>query len=964
MIITKTAQKLVTAKSLILTWIFLFGFMVHTYSATENFTSGSFIVNMGIVPQTTANGIKPYGMVYDLMKNYGVPIKWVISQTKAKDGIDFTYNSIDYKGGTFIIPQEFRSSAVNSRITYWQGQGVQGVTTSTVLTVNVTQTLTSAPFWAMDLDNGRIAIQFLTAAGIPSSAYAYRTPANLTACDDLFIMPHADPTWATHGNLFAWNLTSKGGIWAGCHAVSVMESSVCQNPSNSSQNLNFLSTNRLVNYGSHADGSLPYTHTFVNDPVFQYMGISDGAHTNGSEQIFMPVKTTSAWRASTKIGTYDPSQTNVPTLSDGPAAINMYGRGMGDNNRGLVMYQAGHDISGTSSVNIAAMRMFFNWSFLACMEKAPIITYSNIPANLVNGTLYSNMTCTAISAVSSGTYTYQWFSSVTGTFSAPTSAVTNFTPTVTSSLPAFVYCRVTDGCGRITINPLSITVAPNNAPLANWDAKATFKNTAVSGNTSTNDTDPDGNINTSGFSLVNSPAHGTLVFNTNGTYTYTPALNYTGSDNFVYRMCDLGLPVYCDTAIVYLTVYSPPVAHDDNVSTFINVPVNLNAVANDVAGSSPLVPSSLVLNPATAPNAGTVGVFTNNNNGTVTFTPATGYTGSASIMYSISDQLNQTTSAYLYVQINPLPIADTDQDGVPDDYDDYPTDPHRAFNRYYPLTGYSTLMYEDLWPDKGDYDFNDLVLDYRYNTVTNAANNVVEIKYTFVIKAIGAGLHNGFGFQLDNIAPGKITSVSGTKTHDVSWLSNAANGTENGQTYANIVVFSDVFQELKWPGTGNMVNVWLSGAEANPYVTPDTTNITVTLLNNGVAPLAGALSIGSFPPSAFNPYLIIGDSGSWNQNRAKEIHLPNRVPTSKVSSVFWGKGDDNSNPGANRYYKTSNNLPWAIDIYYSIPHMQEKRDIISGYLYFLNWASSNGTSNQDWYQNLSGYRNNSNLYIR
>jgi LruC domain-containing protein len=161
-----------------------------------------------------------------------------------------------------------------------------------------------------------------------------------------------------------------------------------------------------------------------------------------------------------------------------------------------------------------------------------------------------------------------------------------------------------------------------------------------------------------------------------------------------------------------------------------------------------------------------------------------------------------------------------------------------------------------------------------------------------------------------------------------------------------------------------MVNVYLEGPSANAYVNPDTTQITVTLLNNGVAPSGGVLLLNELPSSAFNPYLIVGDTGSWDQIRAKEIHLPNRVPTSKASAVYWGMGHDNSIPASGRYYKTIENLPWALDIYNSVPYMQEKRDISTGYSHFIEWATSIGTQFQNWYQNVSGYRTNSNLYIR
>ena len=94
---------------------------------SETLSTGSFIINMGATtPNTIANGLKPYGMIYDLIRNYNVPVKWVISQTKVKDGVDFTYNAVQYKGGTFIIPAEYRSATVNARITFWTGQGVVG----------------------------------------------------------------------------------------------------------------------------------------------------------------------------------------------------------------------------------------------------------------------------------------------------------------------------------------------------------------------------------------------------------------------------------------------------------------------------------------------------------------------------------------------------------------------------------------------------------------------------------------------------------------------------------------------------------------------------------------------------------------------------------------------------------------------------------------------------------------------
>src|SRR5689334_17945178 len=79
----------------------------------EVVSAGSYIIDMGAT-QTVATGVKPYGLVYELIVNNNVPVKWVIDSSKVKDGADFTYASTDYKGGPFIIPAEFIDSTVGA----------------------------------------------------------------------------------------------------------------------------------------------------------------------------------------------------------------------------------------------------------------------------------------------------------------------------------------------------------------------------------------------------------------------------------------------------------------------------------------------------------------------------------------------------------------------------------------------------------------------------------------------------------------------------------------------------------------------------------------------------------------------------------------------------------------------------------------------------------------------------------
>ncbi len=300
----------------------------------------------------------------------------------------------------------------------------------------------------------------------------------------------------------------------------------------------------------------------------------------------------------------------------------------------------------------------------------------------------------------------------------------------------------------------------------------------------------------------------------------------------------------------------------------------------------------------------------------------------------------------------PLPvIQDADADGVADAEDAYPNDASRAYNNWYPAAGKGTLMYEDLWPSMGDYDFNDYVCSYRYNLVTNASNKVVEMKLNITSRAIGASNRNGFAFQLDNLDPSKILTVSGTSTNGAEWVSNAANGTENGQTYANVIIFDDAFKMLPSPG-GSGVNVDLN----NPYVTPTEMNLTISFTT------AGAAAIG-LSDISFNPYIII------NQERGREVHLPNFAPSAKANQALFGTEDDDSSKGLGKmvslkYYKTKNNLPWALSVEGEVPYPTEKTDILGAYLHLAEWAESNGTVYTNWFTSEEGNRNNTKLYIQ
>jgi hypothetical protein len=431
-------------------------------AGTETLSTGSFIIDMGQLPQTFSNGIRPYGMIYDLIVNYKVPVKWIIESTKVKDGTDFTYNATAYKGGPFILPAEYLTTAVKNRITYWLSQGVVGTYTTAPVSVPVYATLTNFPRSIIDdaSNNSGIIVDYYDNAMIPSSGYTIGMAASLTGCSDLWVNPHGDPTWATHGYLYNLATTTKSFIWAECHAVSVMEGIV--DPSPPSEQLNFLTTNGLKCYSNNKCGpvnenhagnsSAPYTYFYPSDPVMQFMGTMSGACNGGSEKWYQP-QSTGGWRPNTKL---------LVTTSDGAGSnqgiLMAYGPAYGNFANGYVMYTGGHSINsnGTTTEKVAAQRAFFNYVLFAGVKKQMVFTDYSTPS-----TLNSQASFPVSAALTQGTppYNYSWSNTVGGSFANPTNASTTFTaPYTNSPLTGTITCTVTDACGRVNFasNPVSI----------------------------------------------------------------------------------------------------------------------------------------------------------------------------------------------------------------------------------------------------------------------------------------------------------------------------------------------------------------------------------------------------------------------------------------------------------------------------------------------------------------------------
>ncbi|RFS23818.1 DUF11 domain-containing protein, partial [Chitinophaga silvatica] len=104
-------------------------------------------------------------------------------------------------------------------------------------------------------------------------------------------------------------------------------------------------------------------------------------------------------------------------------------------------------------------------------------------------------------------------------------------------------------------------IVPNNPPVAVPDTFTTPRDVTVTGNVILNDHDPENGTLTVTTTPVAGPTHGTVILNANGTFSYTPGPGYTGTDNFIYQVCDnqgacaqTTTTIFITPAIIDLTV--------------------------------------------------------------------------------------------------------------------------------------------------------------------------------------------------------------------------------------------------------------------------------------------------------------------------------------------------------------------------------------------------------------------------
>lgn len=209
----------------------------------------------------------------------------------------------------------------------------------------------------------------------------------------------------------------------------------------------------------------------------------------------------------------------------------------------------------------------------------------------------------------------------------------------------YTLCDAGNDCDGATV---TFTVdAVDDLPVAGDDAVTLAEDGSATGNVGTGDTPSGdgGNV----WALDQGPTNGLLQFAADGAFTYTPAANFNGTDSFTYTLCDADND--CDGATVTLTVDSVddlPVANDD---AFTVGPVQ--TLADTVAGNDTAGDGATVFSVTAPPASGTLDF---QPDGSFTYMPGAGITGTVTFTYQICDADSDCDPAQVTFDVLPVLI--------------------------------------------------------------------------------------------------------------------------------------------------------------------------------------------------------------------------------------------------------------------------------------------------------------------
>lgn len=265
------------------------------------------------------------------------------------------------------------------------------------------------------------------------------------------------------------------------------------------------------------------------------------------------------------------------------------------------------------------------------------------------------------------------------------------------------------------------------------------------------------------------------------------------------------------------------------------------------------------------------------------------------------------------------------------------------------------LAFEDRWPEQGDYDMNDVVILQNSSLLLTEDFKVKQIEFQGELKALGASYHNGFAIQLDNIMASNVNSS--LVRFEINGILQESSAIEEDTQYLVIKITDDLRSHIQLT------------EQCDYYKTEVNCNNTSQMTFSVTVPFINAIALEQFPEAPYNPFIFAQESTYhgelfYHPGRSLEIHLKNKIPTSKADPSMFGVADDRTQPSGANKYQTSTGLPWALAINPGSQeewmHPSEMVDILQAYPDFQSFIESNGNKATSWYSQSNAV--NSKLY--
>jgi len=261
---------------------------------------------------------------------------------------------------------------------------------------------------------------------------------------------------------------------------------------------------------------------------------------------------------------------------------------------------------------------------------------------------------------------------------------------------------------------------------------------------------------------------------------------------------------------------------------------------------------------------------------------------------------------------------------------------------YFPAKNkYATIMFEDLFPSKGDMDMNDIVFGLNIIYYLDKSSNIIAFEISIEPRALGSlAINIGLAAQLSS--PNKLDIVQNISHSSDPALASFFSVTTSKDGYSPELgnIHSQVL-----PLSGDMRTYFDNTKDLFLNVR----NVDVVTKTHEFTVLVEIKSSYDFPYSSLT-FLETTQTGKINldifavvDNRGKEIHFKGQRATDKFDFRHflstWPKSD----------FSSVDNWVWTIICDQSIRYNLEYVKIFNAYPNFKVWAEGGGATNSDWY---------------